>query len=113
MPAIHMLRHLQQVTQRLHCLVNYWNERWRPALSLNCGKFCFLAFCPTWKMPDEPFVQSFCKALDAIDADVCRMQSRRRYAFPESPARRVHEENKDETLALAFGAHSYDLLLAI
>ena len=62
-------------------------------------------------MPDEPFPQSFCKALDAIDVDVCRMQPRRRYVFSESPARRVHEDNK-ETLALAFGAHSYDLLQA-
>ena len=57
-------------------------------------------------MPDEPFAQSFCKVLDAIDVDVCRMQSRRRYVFPESPA------NK-ETLALAFCSHGHDLLLEI
>jgi hypothetical protein len=63
-------------------------------------------------MPGEPFAQSFCKALGAIDVGVCMVHSRRKYVSRESPARRVHEENK-ETLAPAFDAHAHDLLLAI
>ena len=63
-------------------------------------------------MPDEPFAQSFCKDLDAIDVDVYRTQSRRKKVFPELSARPVHDENK-EALALAFGGHGNDKLLAI
>jgi hypothetical protein len=62
-------------------------------------------------MPDGPFAQSFCKGLGAIDVGVCRIQSRRKQVFSESPARPVHDENR-ETPALAFGAHGDDLLLA-
>lgn len=63
-------------------------------------------------MPGGPFAQFFCKDVDVINEGVCRIQSRRKYAFRGLPSRLVGDMDR-EIPAPTSAATYYYMLRAI